>query len=96
MSPNDICSVCGEAVIVPERAIRCEHGGCIFGYSVIGEGEDQQIFLSCTHQCRVCLAETHRYSPAQLIARALDGTPVIPPRADRDRMVAEANAKSSN
>ncbi len=78
---NDVCEGCGEPIHVPARAVRCEWGCCVWDEdAVTALGVDLAPLSRPLHQCSLCIAATHRFSPRVLVDRARRGVEPVPPR----------------
>jgi hypothetical protein len=74
---NDVCDQCGEPVLVPVEAVRCEWGCC---YLDASEASLARGYVRATHECRECHQETHRFGLAHLVEMAQNGEPYAPAR----------------
>ena len=104
---NDVCDRCGEPVLVPDDAVRCEWGCCYFDVVCVPCAAhddcraDPRLAVWCdresglaraVHECRLCRMETHRLPLRELVRMARAREPYFPPRGGAVRGSPEMKA----
>lgn len=87
---NDVCDRCGEPVLVPDIAVRCEWGCCYHDASPAALAGPS---CRATHECRECRNESHRFPLVHLVEMAEKGEPYAPPRGAGRKDTPEMKAR---